>query len=144
MPTWLTSPLKTLLHQRFQWRNDTIKSVNWEAFSKAFRARYRYQTFNFKLCFRLLPNCKTLHIQTNRFNPRCPACNHEIECNNHLFQCQQAAINYYHRLKLYSHRLAPDTGICVLFLFFQKTGLELRTSLRTPLPPTPKVASTVG
>jgi hypothetical protein len=36
-----------------------------------------------------------------------------------------STINYSHRLKLYSQRLAPDMEIHVSFLFFWKTGLEL-------------------
>jgi hypothetical protein len=75
------------MHQRFRWRNDTIESVHWDAFSKVFRARYRFRTFNFKLCFRLLPTGKTLHTRTHRYDPKCPACDHAEECNNHLFQC---------------------------------------------------------
>ena len=80
--------LKTYLHQRFRWRNETIESVRWEAFSSAFRARYKFKTFNFKFCFKLLPTGKTLFTRTSRYDPRCPACHHEDECNHHLFQCK--------------------------------------------------------
>ncbi len=79
--------LKTYLHERFRWRNNTIESIHWEAFSKAFRARYKFRSFNFKNCFRLLPTGKTLHRRSSRFDSRCPACNAEEESNNHMFQC---------------------------------------------------------
>jgi hypothetical protein len=32
--------LKTYMHERFRWTNDTVISVNWAAFSRAFRSRY--------------------------------------------------------------------------------------------------------
>jgi hypothetical protein len=44
--------------------------------------------FTFKLCFWQLPTGKTLHKRSRRFDPKCPACSHASECNNHMFQCK--------------------------------------------------------
>jgi hypothetical protein len=79
--------LKTYMSQRFQWTNNTIESVNWEAFSCAFRSRYQFKTFTFKLCYWLLPTGSIIHRRTPRFDSKCPACNHLHECNDHMFQC---------------------------------------------------------
>jgi hypothetical protein len=80
--------LKRYMKERFCWNNDTTESVAWDTFSNAFRARYRYRTFQVKLCFLLLPTGATLHKRTPSYDPRCPACSHSDECNHHLFQCQ--------------------------------------------------------
>ncbi len=39
------------MHDGFHWDNDMIESVNWEAFSKAFRSNQKLRVFTFKLCF---------------------------------------------------------------------------------------------
>jgi hypothetical protein len=83
--------LKSYMKERFHWNNDTIESVNWEAFSCAFRSRYQFKTFTFKLCFWLLPTGSVLHRRTPRFDAKCPACNHIHECNDHMFQCTAAS-----------------------------------------------------
>jgi hypothetical protein len=44
--------------------------------------------FTFKLCFWQLPTGKTLHRRSPRFDPKCPACSHASECNDHMFQCK--------------------------------------------------------
>jgi hypothetical protein len=72
----------------FQWTNDMAVSINWEAFSQAFRSQYRFRVFTFKLCFWQLPTGKTLHRGSPRFNPKCPTCSHASKCNNHMFQCK--------------------------------------------------------
>jgi hypothetical protein len=53
--------LKTYMHERFRWTNGMVVSVNWDAFSRAFRSRYQFRVFTFKLCFWKLPTGKTLH-----------------------------------------------------------------------------------
>jgi hypothetical protein len=80
--------LKAYTHERFRWTNDMVVSMNWEAFSQAFRSRYRFRTFTFKLCFWQLPTGKTLHTPSPRFDLKCPACSHASECNDHMFQCK--------------------------------------------------------
>jgi hypothetical protein len=49
--------------------------------------RYKFGAFNFKLCFKLLPTGNTLFTHTSQYDPCCPACQHEEECNHHIFQC---------------------------------------------------------
>jgi hypothetical protein len=80
--------LKAYMHERFRWTNDMLVSVNWEAFSCAFCSRYRFSVFTFKLCFWQLPTGKTLHKRSPQFDPKCPACSHASECNDHMFQCK--------------------------------------------------------
>jgi hypothetical protein len=80
--------LKAYMHERFRWTNDMVVSINWEAFSRAFRSQYRFRVFTFKLCFWQLPTGKTLHKQSPLFDPKCPACSHASECNDHMFQCK--------------------------------------------------------
>jgi hypothetical protein len=53
--------LKAYMHERFRWTNNMVVSINFEAFSQAFRSRYRFRVFTFKLCFWQLPTGKTLH-----------------------------------------------------------------------------------
>jgi hypothetical protein len=80
--------LKAYMQKRSQRTNDMVVSVNWEAFSRAFRSRYRFRVFTFKLCFWQLPTGKTLHKRTPCFDPQCPACLHAVERNDHMFQCK--------------------------------------------------------
>jgi hypothetical protein len=65
-----------------------VISVNWAAFSQAFRSQYRFRVFTFKLCFWQLPTGKTLHRRSTRFDPECPSCSHASKCNDHMFQCK--------------------------------------------------------
>jgi hypothetical protein len=80
--------LKEYMNERFHWDNEMIESVNWESFSKAFRSNQKLRAFTFKLCFWLLPTGATLHRRSTRFDPRCPACGHHAETDDHMFQCK--------------------------------------------------------
>jgi exonuclease III len=79
--------MKFYMNDRFLWSNSTIESVNWDAFSRAFRARQKFRIFTFKLCFWHLPTGKIIHRRSPQYDPKCPACGHASECNDHLFQC---------------------------------------------------------
>jgi hypothetical protein len=79
--------LKSYMPGRFHWNNATIESVDWEAFSCAFRSAHKRRIFSFKLCFWLLPTGETLQKRSSRFDPHCSACGHILETNDHMFQC---------------------------------------------------------
>jgi transposase len=76
------------MHECFRWTNGMVVSINWEAFSRAFRSQYQFRVFTFKLCFGQLPTGKTLHRRSPRSDPKCPACSHASKCNDHMFQCK--------------------------------------------------------
>ena len=83
-----TAPILAYYGTRFQWSKTTIKTIDWEMYSSAYKPFTRSRTFFAKNGWKQLPVGRRLHRWSPSYDHRCPSCAQDDESDDHVYQCQ--------------------------------------------------------
>ena len=71
---------------RYGWTSHIFHDIHWTALEMTVR-NLRYQSFYVKLAQGILPTRFFIHQYNKKESPLCPACQAQVETNEHLLQC---------------------------------------------------------
>jgi hypothetical protein len=82
-----TPPLHQYLQSRFGWTDDVMTELDWEMFSTLTKLYNDQRPTLVKHVHMLAPTGKYAHRNDAHESAGCPACDCDLETNEHLFQC---------------------------------------------------------
>ena len=90
-----TGPMREYLQEKWQWSDETIEDIDWEAHGRALhRLPNSARISTTKMIHRWLPTSARQHeLSQGRHPASCPICNHDHEDQYHFLSCQHKQYN---------------------------------------------------
>ena len=111
------------LESRFQWEPTVRQSVHWESYRRIIRSFRSSQATVVKHLHGIAPTGKYANRYDAHQPSSCPACNHDMECNDHLLSCpapSRAKWRRENRRKLYAMRQGKTSTDLILWQILEQ------------------------